>query len=221
MLAFIGMPLGAILFLISGDLILLLLGPQWDQTGRLFSILSLSTGISLISMTSGWLNLSLGRADRQMMLTIFTAIVTTLFYVMGLPFGSSGVATAFAVTPYVLLGPSLWYSGRPIDLKLSLIISVIWKYFISAVLAGAMSWCLFFSLKSSAHLFTGLNIVIRIILPSIVCLAIYMILIIVLYQGTAPISQFLALVRDMVPTSRRRDKDNRAATRTEEEKQWQ
>src|SRR5436309_14282621 len=64
MLAFVGMGLGAGLTLIGRDLIRLLLGPQWEESGRIFSFFGPGIGIMLLYGTHGWIHVSIGRADR-------------------------------------------------------------------------------------------------------------------------------------------------------------
>jgi len=40
---------------------------------------------------------------------IYNAIITVIAFAIGIPWGASGVATAYAISVYVLLYPSLWY----------------------------------------------------------------------------------------------------------------
>lgn len=199
MLGFLGMFLSAILTLTGRDLILLLLGPQWNTAGQIFTIFSLSIGISLIYMTFGWVNLSLGRADRQIRCTLLMFFMTVLFFAIGLPYGPFGVAIAFTAAPYILILPSLWYAGRPIDLKLSSMVAVIWKYYVAAFFAGALCWLALYEIESSAHIFAGLHIVARLLLSCVLCTSLYLILVVIFYQSIAPVSQFFTILREMVP----------------------
>ncbi|MEG2370641.1 MAG: lipopolysaccharide biosynthesis protein [Alistipes sp.] len=52
-LAFIGLPLSAVLFFTAQELILLIFGPQWIASIPVFRILSLSVGIQIVLSTSG------------------------------------------------------------------------------------------------------------------------------------------------------------------------
>src|SRR5205823_4983235 len=62
LLAFVGMGMGADLTLIGRDLIRLLLGPRWDESGRIFCIFAPGIGLMVLYGTHGWLHLSIGRA---------------------------------------------------------------------------------------------------------------------------------------------------------------
>lgn len=199
-LAFVCMPMSAVLTLVGRDLVLLFLGPQWHKAGQIFSAFGPSIGIAIIYFTHGWLHLSLGRADRWFRWGIVALIVTAIAFVIGLPFGPLGVAIAYAASFYVLIGPGLWYAGRPIHLKLSSIVSVIWKYYISALTAGLLCWFLLYSYDFTSSIFIELSILMRILVPCVLCIAIYLPLIVALFQSRRPISQFVSVIHDMIPS---------------------
>jgi hypothetical protein len=115
-----------------------------------------------------------------------------------LPFGALGVAVAYSGSFYVLIGPALSYAGKPINLRVSFFIKIIWKYWVAAVLAGFICWVLFYLLNSTSNIFKQMNILVRILASSILCLLIYLMLIIVFHKGVKPISQFLSILRDIV-----------------------
>ena len=121
MIAAIGMLLSVILTVIANDLILLLLGTQWKETGQILIAFGPAVGMILIYYTNGWIHLSLGRADRWFRWEIMASIATVLCFIIGLPFGTLGVAIAYSLSFYVLTGPALWYAGRPINLSFSLL----------------------------------------------------------------------------------------------------
>lgn len=53
LLAFIGLPLAALLWFTAGELILIVFGPQWGPSIPVFRILALSVGIQIVLSTSG------------------------------------------------------------------------------------------------------------------------------------------------------------------------
>lgn len=201
MLAFIGMPISAILTLTGKDVILFILGPQWGRAGEIFIFFGIGIAPMMLYYTTGWLHLSLGRADRWFRWGIIELIVTSLFFVIGLPFGIVGMAIAWTVSFYVLLGPGIWYAGQPINLKMAPLALVTWKYFVSALAAGLISFFILQSFDVISQIFIQLNILLRIIVSSVLCLSIYLLLIIVLYRSFKPISQFFSLLQDMLPAS--------------------
>ncbi len=197
-LAFVCMPLSAVMTLIGKDLILLLLGPQWKTAGELFAVFGVSTGVMMLYITHSWIHLSLGTTDRWFRWGIVAIIVTVLLFVIGLPFGAIGVAIAYSASYYILIVPALWYAGRPIHLKITSVLSVIWKDFISALAAGLLSWFILYENELLSNIFRDTNIFARMTVSVILCIFIYLFLIVSLYQSTKPISQFISVLRDTV-----------------------
>ena len=197
-IAFIGMPISAMFTLTGKDIILLVLGPQWTKAGEIFCYFGTSIGIMLIYGTQGWLHLSLGRPDRWLRWGVFEVITTSLFFIAGLPFGIAGVAIGYSLSFFVLVGPCLRYAGKPIDLQLSAIISAIWRYFAAALVAGLLSFLILYKLDFIVS-FTHLNVFIRIVLASTLCLTLYLILIILFYQNLSPIKNFFSTAYQMLP----------------------
>jgi O-antigen/teichoic acid export membrane protein len=198
-IAFVGMPISAMLTLAGRDIILLVLGPQWTKAGEIFCYFGVSIGIMFISSTQGWLHLSLGRPDRWFRWSVFEAITTSLFFIAGLPFGIAGVAIAYSLSFYVLAGPCLLYAGKPIKLHLHSIISEIWRYFVASLIAGLLSFAIIYKLDFVLPIFTHFNVFIRIVVASTLCLAIYLILVIILYQSANPIKNCIATAIQMLP----------------------
>lgn len=198
-IAFIGMPLSAMLTLAGKDIILLVLGPQWTKAGAIFCYFGTSIGIMLIYGTQGWLHLSLGRPDRWLRWGVFECIATSTFFVIGLPFGAEGVAIGYTLSFYVLAIPCLWYAGKPINFQLSSIFSVIWKYFVAALASGLASYFILYSQSIIKLIFVSLNVVYRIIVSSALCLSLYLLSIIILYQGVKPILNSILVAKQMLP----------------------
>jgi polysaccharide transporter, PST family len=197
-LAFVGMPMSAVLTLISHDVVYLLLGPKWNSVVPMFFAFSLSIGVAIIYVTHGWLHLSLGTPDRWFRWSIVEFIVTAFCFILGLPYGALGIAVAFSASFYILIGPALWYAGRSVHLKVSSVVLTIWRYFFSALAAGLMCWYLLFSYGITADIFIKLNILIRMSVTAILCASLYLILIIAVFGSTKPVVQFTAILREII-----------------------
>jgi PST family polysaccharide transporter len=201
-LAFVCMPAAAVLTLTGRDVTLLLLGPRWQRTGSIFSVFGVSIGIFVLYGTHAWLHLSLGRPDRWLRWSIFAFTTTIVLFFIGLPFGPVGVAAAYSASFYLLTPAALWYAGRPIDLRISSVVSGVWKYFVSALAAGLICWSLTTGNGFASHVLQQWHSSARIMMNSLLCVSIYLALVIALYRGGKPISQFLDVVRDMIPPIR-------------------
>jgi len=86
--AFVGMGLGVDLTLVGKDVIRLLLGPGWEESGRIFTYFGPGIGIMLLYGTHGWIHLSIGTADRWFRWGIVEFAFTFLLFLVALPLGS-------------------------------------------------------------------------------------------------------------------------------------
>src|SRR6185312_6426665 len=123
------------------DLIRVLLGPQWEMSGTIFTFFAPGIGAMLLYVTYSWIHLSIGRADRLFRwgLVEFTAI--GVLFAAGFRWGPIGLAIAWVASWWILTIPALWYAGRPAGLRIGAIIAVMWKYVIGSTLAvGATMW---------------------------------------------------------------------------------
>jgi len=192
-LAFVGMPLSAFLAVASKDLVELLLGRQWAASAAVFSILGISIGIHILYVTQGWLHISLGRTDRWVRWGLVATPIFILSYVAGLRWGITGVAIFRTASFLILFLPSLWYAGKPINLKISLILSEIWRYAFCALISGVL--CALFIIPSLA----AFNIWLRISASFSSYLIAYLALVIIIYRSTEPIKRHLSLLKLLLP----------------------
>lgn len=199
MIAFVGMPVSAMLTVAGNDIILLLLGPQWIEAGRIFSIFGCGIGVMLLYSTHQWLHISLDKTDRWLRWSIFAALFNMTAFIIGLFFGAIGVAIAFTASIYILLGPCVWYAGKPINLNLSSYYSSIWKYFVAALVSGLITWLILYNIPSLAGIFSEINIFFKILISCGLCGVLYLLFVIALYQSIQPIIKFIEVVRHMLP----------------------
>jgi len=198
MLAFVGMPMSAVLTLTSKDLVLLLLGSQWSEAGRILAVLGPSVGVAIIYYTHGWMHISLGTPQRWFRWGVVALIVTSLLLIAGVQFGALGVAVAYSASFYILMLPSMRYAGQPISLSLFSVLSMIWRYYISALCAGLLSWFLLYSYATTSGFFIGLYVVFRLMVATVLCSFIYLVFVVVFYQSFRPITQVASTLREIV-----------------------
>lgn len=203
-LSFFCLPLSAFMTVMSREIILLLLGPQWDKSALIFSAFGLSMGILIIYHTNGWLHISLGKSERRFRWGIINSVFTVIGIVIGLPFGPLGVAVAYSAMIYLLFVPGFIYAGKPINLHFTLILNSIWKYYTSAF--GAAAILLYITIQSFVADFQPW---LRLFLGLLVFILIYLILIIALYQNVQPITQCLEIFKLFLSRKKSRQKDQR------------
>jgi len=198
-IAFIGFPISAMLTVMSNDVILLILGPQWGKAAEIFSVFGFAIGIHMIYATNAWIHISLGKSDKWLRWSIFGTICMAISYLVGLPFGPIGVVIAYTATLHILIGPCLWYAGRQIDLKLADIVLEIYKYYLSALCTGLLYWYILHSFSPISGMFNQSNIFTRLSLSVAFCSITYIFIVIVFYRSTKPVTNFIYVGWEMVP----------------------
>jgi O-antigen/teichoic acid export membrane protein len=109
----ITMPLGALMIATSDWMVLLLLGPQWRETGRIFMLLGIAAMIQPVTKTSWWLFSTQGRTRELFHWGLLGGAIAIVSIVAGLPWGATGVAASYAVADLCIATPLLfWYVGR-------------------------------------------------------------------------------------------------------------
>lgn len=192
-LAFIGMPMSAFIASASGDLIAFLLGNKWIKAAEIFAILGWAAGIQIIYSTQGWIYVSVGRADKWLRWGIVSSIFTVIGFFIGLPFGPKGIALAYTITLYILVTPGLWYAGKLVGISPYHIFDAVWKYYVSAAGAAFIT-----------HYISGMNLTahisIKVMIDMCVYVISYLVLLIIIFRSTYPISQFIAIIPKVVPS---------------------
>jgi len=118
-IAFITMPLVAVLAALSDEIIRIVLGSQWTDAAIIFKVLAFAAFFQPIWSALGWIFVSLGQTKRMMRWGLAMVPLIVLSFVIGLPWGGLGVATSYTVCYLsLILVPSFWYAYRysPVNL---------------------------------------------------------------------------------------------------------
>jgi PST family polysaccharide transporter len=95
------------------ELFLLLLGPRWVPAAPIFRWLGVCALLQVMTWTVGWLYLSQGRGGDYFKIGLFGSLITVASFMVGLPWGPIGVATAYTICEYLLRLPLfLWSAGQ-------------------------------------------------------------------------------------------------------------
>jgi len=200
--AFVGMAVGADLTLVGKDLVRLVLGPKWSESGRIFQLFGPGIGIMLLYSTVGWIHLSIGKPGRWLRWTLVEAAATALLFILVLPWGPAGIAVAWSVSFWTLSIPAFWYAGRPIGFGVSSLMAAVWRYAASSLLAGVataliLRWTPFWGTRPDAY--AALR---AIIATSVLFVALYLATVVLLHWGYAPLRGFASLLREAAPSRR-------------------
>ncbi len=202
LVALVGMAMGAVLTLVGKDVVRLVLGPKWLESGRIFELFGPGIGVMLLYSTIGWIHVSIGKPERGFRWTLVESTTTGLLFLVALPWGPAGIAVAWSVSFWILLIPGFWYAGRPIHFGASQLLGAAWKYALASLVAG---WIIAITLRRFA--FSGepgsvLYTLEEIIVISVAFLMLYLGAVILLHRGCSPFRQIRSLLLELAPVSR-------------------
>lgn len=107
------MPLVALMIATSDWMVLLLLGPKWTETGKIFMLLGIAALIQPVTKTAWWLFSTQGRTRELFHWGLIGGAIAVSSILAGLPWGATGVAASYAVADLCIATPLLfWYVGR-------------------------------------------------------------------------------------------------------------
>jgi O-antigen/teichoic acid export membrane protein len=198
-LAFVGMGIGIDFTLIGMDLLRFLLGPGWEEAGRIFVLFGPGIGIMLLYNTHGWIHLSSGRPDRWFRWGVIEFLCTVGLFVLALPWGPAGIAFAWTASFFILILPSFWYAGKPINMGVGLVVATVWKFFVASAAAGCSTALLIHVMPPFAATSGALGAFARLVSVSLIFFALYLGAVIALHRGLGPINQTVRLLHDLRP----------------------
>jgi O-antigen/teichoic acid export membrane protein len=198
-LAFWGMGIGVDITLVGTDAIRFLMGPGWEEAGRIFSLFGPGIGVMLLYSTHGWIHLSSGRPDRWFRWGLVEFLCTISLFVMALHWGPAGVALAWTISYFVLLFPAFRYAGTPIGLPVRSVFDAIWKFFVASSTAGCGTALLIWFIPSFRDVPGAFGAMVRLLWVSLVFFIFYLVGVVSLFRGLGPVNQSLNLIREVMP----------------------
>jgi O-antigen/teichoic acid export membrane protein len=198
-LALVGMGIGADFALVGKDLIRFLLGPGWDEAGRIFALFGPGIGVMLLYNTHGWVHLSIGRPERWFRWGLMEFVCTASLFLLALRWGPSGIALAWTISYFLLMFPGFWYAGKPIGLGIGPMFAVIWKFFAASAIAGTGTALIVRAMPFFETTFGTLGAFVRMVSVSLVFFGLYFLGVIGLHRGAKPLTDAVNLLRDLLP----------------------
>lgn len=117
-IAWVTLPGIALASIFSDSVMLVVLGPQWIVAAETFRILAIPAAIGVLCNTTGWLYISNGRAAQMMYWGMFSSLAIVCSFVVGLPWGVRGVATAYAICVVLIAIPCFYFAIRTLPISL-------------------------------------------------------------------------------------------------------
>lgn len=148
-LAFFGMPLMMLVFLLSKDAIVLVLGEPWLPMDPMLKLFALVGFIQTPANVKGMMLLSCGRSREYMYQGIGVAVITILSFVIGLQWGAVGIAASYTISVYLIQLPTLYYASRFTPLNIVDFLDSIYHPAFASIISGIL--LLWFSSAFSFH----------------------------------------------------------------------
>jgi O-antigen/teichoic acid export membrane protein len=198
-LALVGMGIGADFALVGKDLIRFLLGPGWEEAGRIFALFGPGIGVMLLYNTHGWVHLSIGRPERWFRWGLMEFVCTASLFLLALHWGPSGIAFAWTISYFILMLPGFWYAGQPIGMGIGPVFAAIWKFFAASAVAGLGAALI---IRVTPHFATGSGApraFVRMVADSLLFFALYIGAVAAFHRGLKPINETISLLHDLLP----------------------
>jgi PST family polysaccharide transporter len=195
MVSFLGTIAAIVLMLSARDLVPLLLGPGWSETGRILMVFSPGIGATLIYGSISWLHLSLGTPGRWLRWNIISTIITIISFIIAARFGAMAMAATYSATMYILVLPGLWYAGRPIELSIIALLRSIWPYFIAGLTTALIWFFLPVFWPQLNDLMTSFNLLSRVIIAFCISPLLYLTILIIMQRSFVSIRELITLLK--------------------------
>lgn len=124
--------------LFADEIILLLLGPKWIDAVPIFRLLAPTVIILALINPTYWLLVSLGLAGRSLKIALILAPLMVASYLIGLPYGPIGVASAYSAVMILWLVPHLAWCLHGTMISLGDIWNSLSRPLFSATIAAAL-----------------------------------------------------------------------------------
>jgi O-antigen/teichoic acid export membrane protein len=126
--------------LFANDIVRVLLGPKWDAAADIVRLLAPTILIFGIINPVGWLMTSLGHVVRSLKLALIFGPLITAGYLVGVPYGPTGVAIGFSGVMVLCAIPltAFCLRGTPVSLR-DIVVTSAWPL-ASAIVGGAIAF---------------------------------------------------------------------------------
>ena len=188
MIALFTFPLMAGIFVLSDQVVVIIFGDKWEDLSTIIRILAPIGMIQSIATTVGSIYTSKGTVGMMVKMGLLNTTTTSLFIIMAIPFGVTGIAMAYGLANILLLFPNLLVSWRQIDLRVFDGIKYILPFFSASIFMSVALYILLGYQKTyMVPLFISTGII-------VICgIVIYILILMVFHR-----SKFLVLLKNII-----------------------
>jgi PST family polysaccharide transporter len=135
-IALVIFPIGVFTATYPRQIVGVLLGPEWREAAPLLQILALSSLPQAIGVGVAWIYQARARTDLLFKWGLATSASTVVAFLIGIHWGTEGVAWAWTIRAYLLALPSLWLAGSLIDMRALAVPIATWRATVAATVSG-------------------------------------------------------------------------------------
>jgi PST family polysaccharide transporter len=118
----------------------MVLGGQWSRSAEIFQALGFAGLLQAANNPTGWLFISQGRSSDMLKWGVVSSSTIILAFLIGLPYGASGVALAYAIGEYLRTLPLWFYLGRRGPVTAKNLINSLGPFIVSAHAGLLAAW---------------------------------------------------------------------------------
>jgi O-antigen/teichoic acid export membrane protein len=133
-----GMPTVVFLFVFADQAIPLVLGPGWESSITLFRILAPAAFVETFNTVGSWACLPRGRTGRLVRWQAFATTVMATSFVIGVQWGSVGLAAAVSISTVALRLPAMFYLLKDSWVRPSDVLAALYRPAGASIAAGLM-----------------------------------------------------------------------------------
>lgn len=186
-----GMPIIAFCFSTADNLIVTLLGSQWTEAVPIFQVLAVAAFLGTFNMAAGWAFISFGRTDRQFHWSIISSSITVLSFVIGIRWGTMGVAAGYSISRVILQVPGLVYAYKDSPLRLRDLAITLSRPTVASIGAAGLLFMI------NSLVFSGLNGAILLLIDCVLYGLFYLGLWLILPNGRQILLEILQLAKEL------------------------
>ena len=116
-----------------------LLGSRWSSAVAIFAPLAFAALVQTVNNATGYLYTSQGRGGELARISVIGATIDVVSFVVGLPYGATGVATAYMTSEFLRTPFLWWYVTRKGPVRATSVIVTVLPQLAGAAGAGVIS----------------------------------------------------------------------------------
>lgn len=134
------LPLAVACALFADDIILLVLGPKWQDAVPIFRLLTPTILVFALINPMYWLLVSIGLVGRSMKLALVIAPLVITAYILGLPYGPRGVAFAYSAALILWVVPHIAWCIHGTMISSRDLLQTVGRPLLSTIIAAAFAY---------------------------------------------------------------------------------